>query len=163
MNDLDWKKPALIGGLIVGFGSLVPIISYANFCLCAWAWIGGIVAARLLTTRSTRRLTYSDGARIGLAAGVIGGLTYFLIAAPILTWQMDRLIQTFTSNPQFPTEWTETFLQVQQNMVIRVCVALASSIIAGLVLAAFTVLGGVLGVAIFEKRQADPLSNAQGS
>jgi hypothetical protein len=163
MNDLDWKKPALIGGLIAGLGSLVPVFNLANLCLCAWAWVGGIVAARMLTTRSVRTLTYADGARIGLAAGVIGGLIYFLINTPILTWQMDRLIRTISTLPQFPPEWTETFLQVQQNMVTRVCIALASSLLYGLVLAAFTVLGGVLGVAIFEKRQADPYSNAQGS
>jgi hypothetical protein len=163
MNDLDWKKPALIGGLIVGFGSLIPFLSYANFCLCAWAWIGGIVAARMLGTRSARRLTYADGARIGMAAGIIGGLIYFLVATPVLAWQMEKLIQTFSSNPQFPPEWTETFMQVQQNMVVRVCVALASSLVAGLVLAAFSVIGGIAGVAIFEKRPVDPYGNAQSS
>ncbi|MBK8316401.1 MAG: hypothetical protein IPL01_21250 [Acidobacteria bacterium] len=40
MNDLDWKQPALFGGLIVGFFSVIPIISIANCCFCAWALIG---------------------------------------------------------------------------------------------------------------------------
>ncbi len=161
MNQLDWKKPALIGGLIVGIASIIPFLSYANFCLCAWAWIGGIVAARMVTSRSIHPLTYSDGAKIGLAAGIIGGLIYFVIAAPLMTWQMEKMIEAFTTNPNFPPEWAETFLEVQQNMVLRATVALASSLIAGIILAAFTVLGGVLGIAIFEKRRADPYSDAQ--
>ena len=163
MNQLDWKKPALIGGLIVGFASLIPFLSFANFCFCAWAWIGGIVAARMLTTRSIHPLTYSDGAKIGLAAGIIGGLIYFLIQAPLMTWQMEYLINSLSSYPSIPPEWVETFVQIQQNMVLRATVALASSLIYGVILAAFTVLGGVLGVAIFEKRRTPPYTDVQGS
>ncbi len=161
MNQLDWKKPALVGGLIVGFGSLLPGISLANVCLCAWAWIGGIIAARMLIRRSTIPLTYADGARIGLAVGVIGGLIFFVVQAPLMTWQMDKMIEALSRYPTVPPEYIETFAQIQQNLVLRVTIAIASSLIYGVLLAAFSVLGGVLGVLIFEKRRADPYIDAQ--
>jgi hypothetical protein len=161
MNQLDWKKPALIGGLIVGFGSLVPVVSLANVCLCAWGWIGGIIAAKMLIDRSTIPLTYADGARIGLAAGVIGGLIFFVVQAPLMTWQMPTFIEALSKYPSVPTEYIETFSQIQQNMVLRATIALASSLIYGVLLAAFCVIGGALGVLMFEKRRADPYIDAQ--
>lgn len=152
MNDTDWKKPALIGGLIVAVPSLIPFVSYANFCLCLWSWIGGIVAVKLLSNTSARPLVVGDGARIGLLAGLIGGAIYLVVAAPIMAWQMDRMVERLSSTPNFPPEWVETFLRVQQSLGMRVGLALLSSLLAALLMAGFTVLGGMLGVAIFEKR-----------
>ncbi len=155
MNDSEWKRPALIGGLIVALPSLIPYVSYANFCLCLWAWVGGIVAAKMLLTRSARRLSLGDGARIGLLAGLIGGVIYLIVSAPLVAWQMDALIERVSTTPNFPSEWADTFLQVQQNFALRVGIALLSSLIAALIMTGFTVLGGLLGVAIFEKRKED--------
>ena len=163
MNDLDWKKPALMGGLIVGVGSLIPFLNFFNFVCCGWAWIGGMVAVRMLVTRSPRRLIYADGAKIGLAVGVIGGLICFVIQAPLFALQMGKVIQTATSNPQFPPELVENVMQIQQSPILRVLVALGVNLILSLMLAAFSVLGGIAGVAIFEKRPVDPYGNAQSS
>ena len=154
MNDTDWKKPAFIGGLIVALPSLIPFISYANFCLCLWSWVGGIVAVKMMSSASPRALTVGDGARIGLLAGLIGGAIYFVVAAPIMAWQMDKMVERLSSTPNFPPEWVETFLRVQQSLGMRVGIALLSSLLAALLMAGFTVLGGMLGVAIFEKRNS---------
>ena len=156
MNETDWKKPALIGGLIVALPALIPFISYANFCLCLWSWVGGIVAAQMMTTRSSRKQSFGDGARIGLLAGLIGGVIYFMVSAPLMAWQMDKMVERVAATPNFPAEWAETFLQVQQSFPMRVGIALMSSLIASLIMAGFTVLGGMLGVAIFEKRKDGP-------
>jgi hypothetical protein len=155
MSETDWKKPALIGGLIVALPSLIPFVSYANFCLCLWSWVGGIVAVKMLSSTSSKRLVVADGARIGLMAGLIGGAIYFVVAAPIMAWQMDRMVERLSSTPNFPSEWLETFLRVQQSLGLRVGLALLSSILAALLMAGFTVLGGMLGVAIFEKRSGN--------
>ncbi len=155
MNEMEWKKPALIGGLIVALPSLIPFVSYANFCLCLWAWVGGIVAAKMLADRSKRKLSFGDGARIGLMAGLIGGVIYLIISAPLMAWQMDKMMERFASTPNFPGEWANTFLEVQQNFALRVGIALLSSLIASLLMTGFTVLGGMLGVAIFEKRKGE--------
>jgi hypothetical protein len=152
MNDTDWKKPALIGGLIVALPAIIPFVSYANFCVCLWSWVGGIVAVKLLSSTSSRPLALADGARIGLLAGLIGGAIYLVVAAPILAWQMDRMVERLSSTPNFPPEWVDTFLRVQQSLGMRVGLALLSSLLAAMIMAGFTVLGGMLGVAIFEKR-----------
>jgi|KBSSwiStaDraftv2_1062776.scaffolds.fasta_scaffold1220025_2 uncharacterized membrane protein len=152
MNETDWKKPALIGGLIVGLPALIPFVSYANFCLCLWSWVGGIVAAKMLADRSVSKLSFGDGAKIGLLAGLVGGVIYFVVAAPLMAWQMDKMVEKLSATPNFPAEWAETFLRVQQSLGMRVGLALLSSLLASLLMAGFTVLGGMLGVAIFEKR-----------
>lgn len=162
MNETDWKKPAIIGGLIVALPSLIPFVSYLNFCLCLWSWVGGIVAAKLLADRSNRKLSFNDGAKIGLIAGLIGGVIYLIISAPIMAWQMDKMVERIAATPNFPSEWAETFLHVQQNFALRVGLALLSSLIASLLMTGFTVLGGILGVAIFEKRSAGPLAPPPG-
>lgn len=153
MNDSEWKWPALIGGLIVALPSFIPYVGYGDFVLCLWSWVGGIVAAKMLTTRSSRIQSLGDGARIGLLAGLIGGVIYLIVAAPIIAWQMPRVIEQISATPNFPSEWTETFLLVQENFAIRVGVALLAGLLAGAFRAGFTVLGGMLGVAIFEKRK----------
>lgn len=150
MNDMEWKRPALIGGLIVALPSLMPLLSLA---LCLWCLLGGAVAAKLLWNRSTRILTFGDGARVGLMAGLIGGAIYFIVSAPLSAWQMDRLIESIAATPNFPSVWADTLLQVQENFALRVGVALISSLIASLIMVGFTVLGGLIGVAIFEKRK----------
>ncbi|MEP7271036.1 MAG: hypothetical protein ABI882_06005 [Acidobacteriota bacterium] len=157
MNEVDWKKPALIGGLVVALPALIPFVSYANFCFCLWSWVGGIVAAQMLTTRSPRKLSFGDGAKIGLLAGLIGGVIYLIVSAPLMAWQMDKMVERVAATPNFPAEWAETFLQVQQSFAMRVGIALLSSLIASLIMAGFTVLGGMLGVAIFEKRKDGPI------
>ena len=72
LNDLDWKQPAVIGGLIVGVFSAIPGVSALNCCFCAWALIGGAVAVSMTVNRSSRFPSSSEAAQIGLRAGGIG-------------------------------------------------------------------------------------------
>ena len=55
--------PALIGGVIAGVLSGIPIVS----CLCClWIIGGGILAAYFLTKESSVALTAGDGAIVGI-------------------------------------------------------------------------------------------------
>src|SRR5262245_43779877 len=93
MDDLEWKKPALIGGLIAGILSVMPLINTVNVCFCLWAWVGGAVAAKLLIDRSPRIVTAKDGAKVGLFSGLIAGAIVLLITMPLMLWQIDRSLQ----------------------------------------------------------------------
>ena len=76
-------KPALLGGLIVGFlsaiHSLIPLI---GFCCCIWSILGGGLAAFLYIKGSSVPVKLADGAIVGALAGVVGGIIYVVIYLP---------------------------------------------------------------------------------
>ena len=159
MKDIDWKRPTLIGSLIVAVPSLISFFTYPNRFFWFWSLIGGIVAAWLLSRASSRRLTLGDGAKIGFMSGLIGGAIYLVISAPVFAaWRIDQLIEELLKTPNPPAGWVETFMQVKQSFALRVMLSLIMSVIPSLVMMGFTVLGGLLGVAIFEKRRDQVIS-----
>ena len=103
MKDIDWKRPTLIGSLIVAVPSLVSFFTYPNRFFWFWSLIGGIVAAWLLSRASSRRLTLGDGAKIGFMSGLIGGAIYLVISAPVFAaWRIDQLIEELLKTPNPP-------------------------------------------------------------
>src|SRR5436853_2087023 len=79
----SYGQPALIGGLVMGVLSSLPLINAANLCCCLWVVAGGAVAAYLLQQNQTLPITPGDGALVGLFAGIIGAGVGFLISIPI--------------------------------------------------------------------------------
>ncbi|HEX5084385.1 MAG TPA: hypothetical protein VFY40_20265, partial [Blastocatellia bacterium] len=155
MDDLEWKKPALIGGLISGLLSVMPFINTLNVCFCLWAWVGGAVAAKLLIDRSPRIVTARDGAMVGLFSGLIAGAIVLLITTPLMLWQMDRSLQNIPAIFSTP-EAQELLERVRDNFTLKILFSFVSSFINSVFILGFTVLGGLLGVALFEKRKNQP-------
>jgi hypothetical protein len=155
MDDLDWKKPALIGGLIAGVLPVVPIIGLLNTCFCLWAWVGGIVAAKLLIDRAPRVVTAKDGARIGLFAGLIASAITLLVATPLMFWQIGRL-QGMSAILSRSPEVVELFERIQNDFTLKILFSFVSAFINAALTLGFTVLGGVIGVSLFERRRSQP-------
>lgn len=167
MNDVDWKQPALIGGAIVGVLSAIPVISAGNCFFCAWALIGGAVASRMVINKSQRAITSGDGAKVGLMAGLIGFAIFILVSIPIIlsgvaTDMSLRLmsgIMSSVSDPNLQETINQAIEQAKnQSAAQRLVSSLPFLLVQGVILGAFTVLGGLLGVAIFEKRKGQPPS-----
>src|SRR5438128_10465269 len=76
-------QPALIGGVVMGVLSALPIISAGNACCCLWVVSGGVVAAYLFQQNRTTPVTPGDGALVGLLAGLVGALVRTVVAIPI--------------------------------------------------------------------------------
>ncbi|MCI0665827.1 MAG: hypothetical protein L0220_32620 [Acidobacteria bacterium] len=165
MSELDWKQPALFGGVIIGVLSATPGVNLVNCCFCGWALIGGAVAAKMLINRTPRPIKMGEGATIGVMAGLIGvvifGILNSLLAlSGVATRLQVTLLERLTSmvqDPAFQDQLREA-LQQQLNMSAaeRLISSLPILILYGAVLLGFTVLGGVLGVALFEKRKDTP-------
>jgi len=165
INDLDWKQPALIGGLIVGIASAVPGISVINCCFCGWALIGGAVASKMLISDAPRPVRSSDGAMLGLYAGLIGAIVFFLIAVPIImsgfatklsASLMESIAGNF-SNPELQAAMTEAVAEMsEQGPLERLRSSIVVLIFQAILQTGFTVLGSLLGVSLFEKRIALP-------
>jgi hypothetical protein len=136
-------KPALLGGLIVGVLSAIPFI---NYCCCIWSIGGGALAAYLYIKSSPTPVTMGDGAMVGGLAGVVGGIIYLIIGLPIaiflgmaaMTEQLSR------SGVQLP--FSGTLLMI------------VAGIVGAIILTVLATLGGIIGVAIFEKRKGTDIA-----
>jgi len=133
-------KPALLGGLIVGILSAIPFI---NYCCCIWSIGGGVLAAFLYIKSSPVPVKTGDGAMIGGLAGVIGGIIYLILGLPIaILFGMAAMEE----------QLNRTGVHLPFSGVLLMIVA---GIVGAIVLALLATLGGVIGVAIFEKRKGN--------
>jgi len=140
-------KPALLGGLIVGFLSAIhSLIPFIGACCCIWSIIGGVLAAFIYIKGSSVPVKLGDGAIVGALAGVVGGIIYVIIYLPIsLIWGLAVMQENINrSGVNIPFSGT-----------ILVIIA---SIVGAVVLVVLSTLGGVIGTAIFEKRKGDGIA-----
>jgi hypothetical protein len=141
-------KPALLGGLIVGVLSAIPFI---NYCCCIWSIGGGVLAAYLYIKSSPTPVTTGDGAMVGGLAGVVGAIIYLIIGLPIAIFFGMAAMTEQLSRSGVALPFSGTLLMV------------VAGIIGAIILAVLTTLGGIIGVAIFEKRKGNAASPpAQG-
>src|ERR1044072_3191111 len=133
-------KPALLGGLIVGVLSAIPFI---NYCCCIWSIGGGALAAYLYIKSSPVPVGTGDGAMVGGLAGVVGGIIYLILGLPIaLVFGMAAMQDSLNrSGVDLPIS----------GFLLMVVAAIVGAII----LALLATLGGIIGVAIFDKRKGD--------
>ena len=140
MNDK--LKPALIGGLVAGVLSVIPIVS---ICSCLWAIGGGVLAGYLYIPKSAAPVQMGEGAILGAMAGVVAGairLVVGLLAALLFAAGMgleEQLHQMGVSLPFAP-------------MVLIVI----GTIIGAIVTVGLSAIGGLIAVPLFEKRKGGP-------
>ena len=151
-------QPALIGGLVIGLLSVIPVISIG---CCLWGLIGGAVAAYILIKRSpVFRVTSGDGAVVGLLAGLVGSFIMVVINVWRSLAQWDLVLETIRQqganqadpNAQETVKNLVAFLQ--NNSLLG---ALLIWIIFAVVVIGMALLGGIIGVALFEKRKGEPI------
>ena len=160
-----YGQPALIGGLVMGVMSALPIINTLNLCCCLWIVTGGLVAAYLLQQNQAMPLTAGDGAVVGLLAGLIGAVVTLVISIPIgmLVEPLQRqlLQQVLSQGGNLSPALRgilESYAQPRTDvgfvgaMIVRV-IGLCILLFAGSI---FSTLGGLLGVALFRKRLPPP-------
>src|SRR4030095_14563462 len=91
--ELDWKQPALVGGVIAGLLSSIPLVNIANCCFCAWLLFGGAIAAKMLINRTPRPVRSGEGARVGAVAGLIAAGIYSLISLAMVVFGIGQDVQ----------------------------------------------------------------------
>jgi len=133
-------KPALLGGLIVGVLSAIPFI---NYCCCIWSIGGGALAAYLYIKSSPTPVTMGDGAMVGGLAGVVGGIIYLIIGLPIAIFLGMAAMTEQLSRSGVELPFSGTLLMI------------VAGIVGAIILTVLATLGGIIGVAIFEKRKGN--------
>ncbi len=146
-------KPAIIGGVVVGLLSAIPFVNLANICCCLWAILGGALASYLYIKNSPTRVSSSDGAILGVLAGVVGAAIYIVIGIPLsivvgatMMALISRLVES--ANPS----QAEMMRQMQTGQTI--IGAIIRGLFTAVLLVGFSTVGGLLGIPIFEKRKA---------
>ena len=146
-------KPALIGGVLLGLLSAIPVVNLVNICCCLWALIGGLLASYLYIKNSPVPASAGDGAILGALAGLVGAVIVVIIGIPIsiiaggITRELlIRLIENFN-----PSQAEAIRTQMEAGSTIPG--AILNGIILAVLLVIFSTIGGLLGVPIFEKRK----------
>jgi hypothetical protein len=146
-------KPALIGGVLLGLLSAIPVVNLVNICCCLWALIGGLLASYLYIKNSPVPARAGDGAILGVLAGLVGavivvviGIPISIIAGGITRELLIKLIENV--NPG-----QAEAIRIQMEAGSTIAGAIVNGIILAVLLVIFSTIGGLLGVPIFEKRK----------
>lgn len=152
MNDK--LKPAIIGGVIVGILSAIPAV---NTCCCIWALVGGLIAANMYIKASPNPVTPADGAIVGAIAGAIGTVLIFVVGIPLqlifgaaMMSMMSGIMQN--ADPGQAAQMRD----MMAASGIGFGRAIINAFMYGVTAVIFSAVGGLLGVALFEKRKGGP-------
>jgi mannitol-specific phosphotransferase system IIBC component len=149
MNENKMFKPALIGGVLLGILSALPIIGLFNCVCCAWVIAGGILAARLYVKDSPVAVTLGRGALLGLLTGFIGSIVSTIFSMNLI----EQLRERMKTMPNVPPE-TQALLDTLSNRSdINALMLIFGLIFTLIVFCLFAMLGSTIGVSIFEKRK----------
>jgi hypothetical protein len=148
-------KPALIGGVVLGLLSVIPFVSAVNVCCCLWAILGGMLATFLYVKNSPTSASAADGAVLGALAGVVGGLISLILGIPI-SMAMGPTMRNLILGLVERVEPRQADIMRQQIEAAGSSIGpvIINAIILAVLLFVFSIVGGLLGVPIFEKRKA---------
>lgn len=164
MNKPAMLVPALIGGVFLGVTSALPVVEYLNCACCMLVIGGGVLAAYFYLKEYPSDLppaSYGDGALLGLLTGLIGGLVWNLVAISLLFVKV-RLgieieemadLEEALSNPEIPEAARAVLEGLFTQGPMSPGLILVSAIVYFLASTVFATLGGILGVAIFQKKR----------
>jgi len=146
-------KPALIGGVLLGLLSAIPVVNLVNVCCCLWALIGGLLASYLYIKNSPVPASAGDGAILGALAGLVGAVIVVVIGIPIsiLAGGITRELLIRLIENVNPGQAEAIRIQMEAGSTIPG--AILNGIVLAVLLVIFSTIGGLLGVPIFEKRK----------
>jgi hypothetical protein len=152
--------PALIGGAVIGFISATPFLNLINCICCAGVLLGGFLAVYFYKDQLTPEmppLSPSDGATLGVLAGVFGFLIAVLLEAviymlfgnigtQIVIDMVIRIVESFGS--EMPPEFYEEMRKSAEQSPLQ-----PLSLLMNLVLTlVFATIGGLIGSAVFKPK-----------
>ena len=149
----DKLLPAVIGGVIMGLLSSIPVLNFINCLCCAGIILGGFFAVFFYNKNLVdQELTYSDGALLGILAGVFGLIISSILNVIIGNGVEQILEQIMQYADDIPPEAQDIILALQENsgklFIVNIAMGLVIDILFGL-------LGGILGVAVLGKKKTN--------
>ena len=152
-------QPILVGALVMGVLSALPIVSAGNICCCLWVVSGGLVAAYVFQQQHSAPISAADGALVGLLAGIFGAMIHTVVSIPvdIIVGPMQRaMMQRFIDmTGNMPSDMRDMLERISDRrssgafFLVGHIVGFMFWLFVGGV---FSTLGGLLGSAIFRKQ-----------
>ena len=147
-------QPALLGGVLIGVLSALPFI---GTCCCLWVIVGGVLTTYLLQERSALPVTAGDASVAGLLAGVIGAFVSTAVAMIISLARgigTSEAIGDLLSRGDMPPEIVGALERVRD--LPAAMFVIGGLLVSLLIFPIFSMLGALLGVAVFKKNPPPP-------
>jgi hypothetical protein len=148
----DKLIPAVTGGIVIGVFSTIIVMNLMSYFYCIGILSGGFIAV-FLFIRNLRRdafMVYSDGALLGIFAGIIG-VIFGVVMNTILGSENEFVFHgVFDHAGGFPPDLHELILRMKENpgvlLIVQITIGLVINVIFGLV-------GGVLAVVLLGRKK----------
>jgi hypothetical protein len=148
--------PALIGGVVTGVLSSIPLVSMGNCLCCMWVILGGAVGVyayrREMPPKS--QITLGEGALVGLLCGVFGALIGTLLNTLFMTLLgtgLGSFFEHFRGRlEEMPPDWFDWM----EKMAGSPLLVLISLLFSTVVYSIFGMLGGIFGATLFGKKKS---------
>ena len=162
-------RVALISGAVIGAVSGIPGVSLINCCCCAGVWLGGMLAMYLYKqqfTEGMQPLESSDALMLGLMSGVVGAFVSTILSvlilvvlgpveAEFLRSLLEKALERLAEEGSVPADRVEQFRdQLEQSIQdsARISGILGNLFITLIVYPIFSILGALLGYAVFRSK-----------
>ena len=152
-------QPALLGGLLLGVLSALPLVNLANGCCCLWVLAGGALAAYLLQRGQSAPISSSDGALVGFGAGLIGAVVWQVLTVPVMLVMapiQNRLIERLLDAGDLPENVRQVFQTLRENSGFSLRRFVLGGFFTLMVSLVFSTLGGLIGAALFRTKVEPP-------
>jgi len=164
-KELDFLKPALAGGAVTSIlTSLFTLVSTKaklpalQITCCLWLLGGGALATYLLNKQRPGRLTYGDGALVGLFSGVFAAILGTLLGIPIrllIAPELQEAVDQFQQqSAQMPPGMRDMILPLMEPG-INMTVLLIGLVLGLIVNSIFMTAAGALTVALLNRKKND--------
>jgi hypothetical protein len=158
LPELDFVQPALTGGMFLGLLSSIPIISAG---CCIWVPLGGAIGSVLLLRQRPSGIAYGDGAFVGVLGGLAGAvvgtiiqMSERVIALRFFGTQQQQIEDIFKQFGVAEGPWKDWAMRVFSGEVSALTVGFTffSNL---LIYSLFAMVGGILAIAIINRRKAE--------
>ena len=162
MMDNPKFMSALIGGGVFGIVAALPYIDMLNAICCALYIGGGVLAVYFYSKEQTsfQKAPYGDGAVVGVLAGVIGGIVTTLVSAVVMAMGLvpdfADTTEGFAQLEQMGIEVPSFLRDMASGQGVSAAILGTRLVINVILFGIFATIGGLVGVAIFHKKDADP-------
>ena len=160
MIDNPKFKSALMGGGVFGLVAALPYIGMLNTICCALYIGGGVLAVYFYSKEQTsfQKAPYGDGAVVGVLAGVIGGIVTTFVGAIVMALGLapdfSDAAEGFAQLDQMGIE-IPSFLRDMATGEVSAAILGTELVVNVILFGIFATVGGLVGVAIFHKKDAD--------
>ena len=154
-------QPAVLGGLFIGVLSSLPIVGAANYCCCLWVVTGGLLTVYLQgqatpAVPAARGNDTTEAVLGGLLAGLMGAVIYVGFSVLLFSVTGDAMLAerqaALDRYPQLPPEIRDRAM----TMFTGGAFVLVMAAVTIPTYAVFSMLGALLGLALFRKRPTPP-------